>query len=172
MPPQPIRKLETDNPAFRGGRGSTGPANPGAARDGADDPRWSALHLAAIDGDELAVRWLLGGGAAVDLRVVPDGGCSGATPLHCAVAGGSLAVVDALLEAGADPAARDEAGYTPLLLAAERGDLDVVKRLLRAGADPGSECGDVSPLAAARRGPHHRVVALLKQVCRTRPTVR
>lgn len=54
--------------------------------------------------------------------------------LFAAAKAGDLALVLSLLEAGADPAALDEAGETALMSAAHAGHLDVVKALLAAGA--------------------------------------
>ena len=47
------------------------------------------------------------------------------------------AIISVLLEAGADPIARDELGETPLHEAAQsNGNPDVITVLLEAGADP------------------------------------
>lgn len=54
--------------------------------------------------------------------------------LFAAAKAGDLALVQSLLEAGADPAALDEAGETALMSAAHAGHLDVVEALLAAGA--------------------------------------
>lgn len=54
--------------------------------------------------------------------------------LFAAAKAGDLALVQSLLEAGADPAALDETGETALMVAAHAGHLDVVKALLAAGA--------------------------------------
>lgn len=66
----------------------------------------------------------------------------GRTPLHEAVAGMAREndqrtdVLEALLAAGADPAARDKRGRTPMRHALLGGQLTVYKVLLEAGADP------------------------------------
>jgi ankyrin repeat protein len=125
---------------------------------------WAPLHLAASVGDERMVQLLLAAGARVDQRSRPPGACMGATPLHCAVAAGHTPVVEQLLGAGACTESRDDAGYTALHLAAERGDYRTVRSLVKARADVDTGLGDSCPLTLARRGRHHQVVALLKQV--------
>lgn len=52
------------------------------------------------------------------------------SPLLCAVTKGDLAIVEALLEHGAND------NMTPLMLAASRGHQTIVEALLYAGADP------------------------------------
>jgi ankyrin repeat protein len=65
------------------------------------------LHFAAAGGHQGAVEWLLtrGGARALDIA-----DASGSTPLHLAAAYGHTPVVLALLAAGADVNAEDEAG--------------------------------------------------------------
>src|SRR5262249_34430186 len=82
-----------------------------AAAGGAE--RQFALRLAALNGKAEAVRWMVGAGADVNR---PSAGLyAHGTPLHHAVCSGSLATVEALVEAGADPGKRDAAwNGTPL----------------------------------------------------------
>mmetsp|Transcript_36037 Transcript_36037/g.112648 ORF Transcript_36037/g.112648 Transcript_36037/m.112648 type:complete len:402 (-) Transcript_36037:116-1321(-) len=58
------------------------------------------------------------------------------SPMHNAAEEGHTALVQMLLEEGADPHAGDLRGLTALHLAAMRDRLDVVKLLLKVGADP------------------------------------
>ena len=93
---------------------------------------------------------------------------AGARPLHDAVAGGALAAVAALLDAGADPAVADRAGCTALVRAAERGDAPAVGALLAAAAAGAAALlsktdarGRTALLAAAQEGHADCVTALL-----------
>src|SRR5207245_6261852 len=82
---------------------------------------------------EDAARLLLEHGAQVD--AVAKNPMS-VMPLHSAAAGHSLAVVQALLEHGAAPNAKQQQGWTALHEAAQRGDNEMIALLLRHGADP------------------------------------
>ncbi|PNG99918.1 Palmitoyltransferase AKR1, partial [Tetrabaena socialis] len=70
---------------------------------------------------------------------------NGRTALHCASLNGSKEVVEALLRARADMAAKDTGGWTALHYASLNGSKEVVEALLRAKADmaakdtPGNE---------------------------------
>jgi ankyrin repeat protein len=91
------------------------------------------LHRAAGAGDLSRVRELLAAGYPVNRF-----DALGKTPLHYAVAGEHVAVVDALLRAGANVNAHDERviGDTPLGECAASCSLEMAKRLIDAGADP------------------------------------
>ncbi|RDI19007.1 ankyrin repeat protein [Rhodococcus sp. AG1013] len=71
------------------------------------------LHYAALDGNDDAVRSLLGSGEDVN---VPD--YQGFTPLHFAVQDGRSTTALLLLDAGADIEAAAADGATPLFVAA------------------------------------------------------
>ena len=91
------------------------------------------LHRAARDGDLCRVRELLA--AKYPVNRFDE---LGRTPLHHAVAGGYLAIVDALLRAGADVNAQDGRGIgdTPLAESAGSCSFEMAKRLIEAGTDP------------------------------------
>lgn len=88
---------------------------------------YSCLFLAAGAGDSDTVAALLRAGAAPD---EPDP-YHGATALHNAAAWGRREVCEALLTAGADPAARNGAGQTPGEVARGRGREDLADWLER-----------------------------------------
>lgn len=100
---------------------------------------FTPLHLAAFFGQADAARLLLARGAACD--VAGTGWMTG-TALHAAAAGSHASIVRMVLEAGADPNARQRHGYTPLHSAAANADLESVEALLAAGADPAARTDD------------------------------
>jgi len=57
-------------------------------------------------------------------------------PLHAAIAGGQLPVVELLLAEGADPNAAEGTGLSPLHLAVLDDRASLLPVLVRAGADP------------------------------------
>ncbi|MDD4197464.1 MAG: ankyrin repeat domain-containing protein [Syntrophorhabdaceae bacterium] len=59
----------------------------------------------------------------------------GSTPLHEACRSGNIRAARRLLDAGADPDAKNEFGYTPLHCACIHGHLNVTRLLLDHGAD-------------------------------------
>ena len=73
--------------------------------------------------------------------------------LDTAALRGNLLVVNALIEAGANPNARDSIGQTPLHATAEGSDPAVVKALIEAGANPNAirKLITGTPLHAERR---------------------
>src|SRR5438094_10189471 len=91
------------------------------------------LHEAAQDGDLARVDELL-----KQKYPVNRFDFLGKTPLHYAVQGGHLHVVDRLIEAGANVNAHDErwAGNTPLSDNVRDCTYEMTKRLIDAGADP------------------------------------
>lgn len=93
----------------------------------------------------------------------------GFTAVHLAAAGGSLAVLKALLEAGANPLHVNRANMTALDLAAAEGQADALEYILRSGKVPEDELtrarrdGEMTPLvAAAMRNAVKSVRALLR----------
>ena len=91
----------------------------------------TALMTAARVGALGPVKSLLARGAIVDRK----DDRRGQTALMWAAAEGHAAVVELLIEVGADFRARLASGFTPLLFAVREGHTDVVRALLEAGAD-------------------------------------
>ncbi len=116
------------------------------------------LHDAARDGDVEKVSGLIDQGVAMD---VP--GDNGETPLILAILGGQPAVVDLLIERGADIRARNSGGFTALHAAAYVGDADTASKLLGTGAnvnDQENKAG-VTPLSVAAEQGHVEMTRVL-----------
>lgn len=105
--------------------------DPGLA-DGYSDDGFTALGLAVFFGHEKIARRLVEAGADVNR---PSRNALRVAPLHSAVASGSLALLELLLERGAFPDAVEFLEATPLHSAAAQGNRAMVERLLAAGAD-------------------------------------
>jgi ankyrin repeat protein len=124
-----------------------------AGPDAVSPDGFTPLHLAAFFGKPAAAALLLRRGAEVDPR---GRGWMTGTPLHSAVSGRHVDVIEILLAAGADPNARQSGGWTPLHGAAHNGDVASVALLLAAGADPSALNDDgasVLSLAEEQREP-------------------
>ena len=93
---------------------------------------FTGLHLAVFMGHAPAARFLIDHGAGV---AMPAGNPSNVTPLHSAVAGGDVACVQALINAGAPLNDRQAGGFTALMAAAANGRTAIFHALLAAGAD-------------------------------------
>jgi ankyrin repeat protein len=98
---------------------------------------FTALHYAAFFGSPEAVRALVAADADLEARSRNQEFAPDATPLHSAVAAGRMDNAEALLEAGADPNAKQHGGFTPLMEAEQRGDFDLAELLIRHGAYAG-----------------------------------
>ncbi len=120
---------------------------------------FTALHLAAYFAQLTTVQFLLQADAYVEATAE---NASKVRPLHSAVAGESLAVVQALLAKKPDVEARQERGFTALMAAAARGSEPMVTALLDAGADPSAENDDgKTALDFAREHGHDELEGLL-----------
>jgi uncharacterized protein len=95
---------------------------------------WTALHLAAAFGSPEAVRILLAHGAKVDAA---SRNPQANQPLHAVLAlGRNPETIQLLLEAGANPNARQTAGYTAIFSAAAANRRDLCELLIAHGANP------------------------------------
>jgi ankyrin repeat protein len=77
-----------------------------------DKDMWTPLHIAALNGHEKLVEFLIRMGASIDSKTG-----SGQTPLHVAVGHEQPAVVEMLYKYGANPMMRDKDRRCPMLLA-------------------------------------------------------
>lgn len=97
------------------------------------------LGLAAFFGHRAIVEFLLKNGADVKTAARNT---QKVTALHGAVARRDVEIVKMLLEAGADPNARQERGFVPLHDAAANGNVALVELLLKHGAQSGAKSDD------------------------------
>ena len=96
-----------------------------------DNERVTCLILASFFGHTETVRYLVGL-KDVDVNHAEN---NGLTALHCAVKEGLRAVVEVLIDAGADIETKDTQGFSPLHTASIFGKLGTVNVLIEAGAD-------------------------------------
>ncbi|CAI5459524.1 unnamed protein product [Closterium sp. Yama58-4] len=132
---RPPRRSASRASRAGGTRAGTRPGPP-VALSVRDDRGWTMLHIASHMGNVRMVRQLLEeGDVAVD---EPSLGPkhAGATALHLAAAAGHIAVMDALLEGGANIEARTRGafGWTPLHHAARHNRRRAIRFLLESGA--------------------------------------
>lgn len=92
---------------------------------------WTALHYAAMGGDQDIVALLIAKKAGLNTRS-PDG----STPVIMAAKAGKTATLKVLLAAGADPNGEDAGGWSAMNWAIDRWDTNNRDLLLAAGAKP------------------------------------
>ena len=90
----------------------------------------------------------------------------GETALHAAARMGNARLVERLIEAGADPMARDNSGWRPLEVATSYGHREAAAALLGKGARVGpvaNACGTTNALEIARRMEQQELIELLRE---------
>lgn len=117
-----------------------------------------ALALSAPkDSDAIAVM-------IIEAEGVPSGLHEGLSAMAMAVSNRRPVVLEALLDAGADPNQSSVMGgytVTPLMTAVSVGDAECAKILLRHGADPNLRLGNMTALGNARVEGYDNIVRLL-----------
>ena len=118
------------------------------------------LHQAVFNGNIESVKSLLDYDANINQLGRKFGYGS---PLHLAVRGGYLNIVQLLIERGAVVDVRDQNDYTPLHNAAWNGNLVMVKLLLDAGADITAHTYEgYTPLSCAYRNSQVEVIEFIE----------
>ena len=106
--------------------------NPARVSEHAPDG-FTPVALAAFFGQAGAVKALIAAGADVNAAAKNALKVQG---LHAAVAGRNLEIVQAVLDAGADPNAQQQAGFRPIHEAGTNANRALAELLLKHGADP------------------------------------
>jgi ankyrin repeat protein len=121
---------------------------------------FTPLSLATIFGHSAAVEFLLKAGAWVNTASRND---LKATPLNSAAARGYVDIAYHLLEAGADPNAKQQGDFTPLHSAAFNGQVEMIRLLLEHGANLQALNKDgKTPLELATEKGHKPAILLLR----------
>lgn len=94
---------------------------------------FTPVALAAFFGQPAAARALIAAGADVNAAAKNP---LKVQALHAAVAGRNLEIVEAVLNAGADPNAQQQAGFRPMHEAGSNANRKLAELLLARGADP------------------------------------
>jgi uncharacterized protein len=105
---------------------------PGRASEYAPDG-FTPVALASFFGQLAAAKILIAAGA--DVNAAARNGLK-VQALHAAVAGRNLEIVEAVLAAGADPNAQQQAGFRPMHEAGSSANRKLAELLLKHGADP------------------------------------
>lgn len=107
-------------------------SNPARVSEHAPDG-FTPVALAAFFGQAQAVKALIAAGANVNAAAKNP---LKVQALHAAVAGRNLEIVKAVLDAGADPNAQQQAGFRPMHEAGSNANRKLAELLLAHGADP------------------------------------
>jgi ankyrin repeat protein len=120
----------------------------------------TALHYAAVAGDQEIARQYLAGGGNVNAR----DGVYEFTALHYAARFGNKDVAELLIDSGADINAKDKWGYRPIHWAAYHDRPDIVELLIAKGADVNARTSlGQTPLQLAQERRNTKTVELLRK---------
>jgi ankyrin repeat protein len=127
---------------------------------------WRISLNNAIGANDLVSVNLLLFNASCESNVVDDEDAHGFTPLHQAVCQNRTAIVELLIERGANVSVPSRAGWTPMFYAVRDGLQDMVETLLNKNGDtlvsaPVDYCYEVRPLHVAANFSQPEIGALL-----------
>ena len=116
---------------------------------------YTPLHWAAIKGRVEILTLLINRGASIDQKCLNYS----FTALHCSINENQNAVINALINGGANIMAKDKDGNTPLHFAAMMGNDAVVHKLLGLGANiNAADSQGITPIFLANYCGHERIV--------------
>jgi ankyrin repeat protein len=123
-----------------------------------ENPKMTALHLAAFNGHQDILFLVLGSKTAA----IEEVDSSKSNALQWACVRGHVGIVERLLEKGANVNAQGGFHGNALYAAAEQGHIDIVQRLLEKGADVNAQ-GEFygNALQAAAKGGHLEIIQRL-----------
>ena len=120
----------------------------------------TALHYAAVSGNQEIAEQYLAGGGDVNAR---DGVYEFA-PLHYAARFGNKEIAEVLIADGADIKAKDKWGYQPIHWAAYHDRPDIVELLMAKGADVNARTSlDQTPLQLAQERSNTATIEILRK---------
>lgn len=116
-----------------------------------------AMHMAIMHGSARVVDFLV-----TFMDIGKAHGSTGGSYLHFAAQQRNCDVVRTLLDAGADPNARDRGGWPPFIFACARNDFEMTKLLLERGADVNAaNLADITALHASADADQKEMCELL-----------
>ena len=97
---------------------------------------WTLFHAFVLRGEQKLTKLALKAGVSADIEMGrPDNLPGNCSPLHLAAYRGDVAIIQLLLQNGAEVNKNDSDGHTPIYYAVEAKNTLAVKKLIKYGAD-------------------------------------